>query len=122
MNWINLTSEQELDKIKQESNTQPVLIFKHSTRCSISSMAKNRLDKAQAPEDILYYYLDLIQYRSVSNKVAEVFSVHHESPQVLLIKNGECVYEESHNGIRMDDILEQLNLSNDKAFITPLSN
>jgi bacillithiol system protein YtxJ len=108
MNWINLVNEQELNKIKEESNTQPVLIFKHSTRCSISSMAKYRLDKGQNPENMLCYYLDLIQYRSVSNKIAEIFHVPHESPQILLIKNGECIYEESHNGIRMEDILEQV--------------
>lgn len=111
MNWINLTEEQQLEQIKQESNIQPVLIFKHSTRCSISFMAKNRLDKEQSPENALFYYLDLIQYHPLSNKIAEIFHVYHESPQILLIKNGECIYDESHNGIRMDEILEQLNLS-----------
>jgi bacillithiol system protein YtxJ len=75
-------------------------------------MAKNRLERSQSPENISYYYLDLKRYRSVSNKVADVFGVYHESPQVLLIKNGECIYEESHNGISMNDILEQINFSN----------
>lgn len=108
MNWISLIDEEQLDSIKEQSNTQPILIFKHSTTCSISSMAKSRLERSQAPDTIAYYYLDLRRYRSVSNMVADIFSVHHESPQVLLIKNGECIYEESHNGIQMDEILEQL--------------
>ena len=111
MNWIDITSEAQLDTIKEESSIHPVLIFKHSTRCAISSLAKNRLDKEQNPENMTCYYLDLIRYRAISNKIAEVFHVYHESPQVLLIKNGECIYDESHNGIRMDDILEQLNFS-----------
>lgn len=107
MNWLELTNEQQLQTIVEQSKEQPVVIFKHSTRCSISAMAKNRIEREAAPQNVLFYYLDLIRYRSVSNKVAEDFKVHHESPQVLLIKNGECIYEESHNGIRMSDIAEQ---------------
>ena len=107
MNWIALTDEAQLDTIVEESKSQPVVIFKHSTRCSISSMAKARLDREDNPEGVKFYYLDLLMYRAISNKVAEKFQVHHESPQVILINNGECVYEESHNGIRMDEIVEQ---------------
>lgn len=109
MNWINLTEEPQLEIIKEQSNNQPVVIFKHSTRCATSSMAKNRLEREAAPEHTLFYFLDLIRYRSVSNKVAEDFQVHHESPQILVIKNGECVYKDSHNGINMADIEETLN-------------
>ncbi|MBL7713048.1 MAG: bacillithiol system redox-active protein YtxJ [Chitinophagaceae bacterium] len=90
--------------MKEQSHSRPVVIFKHSTRCSISMMAKGRLERAEAPESVDFYYLDLLSYRPVSAKVAEVFSVHHESPQVLLIKNGECTYEETHNGISMEDL------------------
>lgn len=107
MNWIDLADEAQLETIKQESATQPVVIFKHSTRCSISVMAKNRLDKAAQPEGIKFYYLDLLQHRNISGKIAEDFHVHHESPQVLLIKNGECTYDESHNGIYLEEIVEQ---------------
>jgi bacillithiol system protein YtxJ len=108
MNWIPLTDEQQLETIKEESKNQPVIIFKHSTRCNISSMAKNRLDREEKPQNVKFYYLDLVAHRSLSNKIAEVFQVHHESPQVLLIKNGECTYDESHNGISMQEIEEQI--------------
>ena len=109
MNWIALTEEKQLQDINEQSSKQPVVIFKHSTRCSISSMAKSRLERENAPENALFYYLDLIKFRNISNKVAADYAVHHESPQVLLIKNGECVYEETHNGINMPDIAEQMN-------------
>lgn len=109
MNWIVLTEEQQLEDIKEKSRQQPVVIFKHSTRCSISSMAKGRLEREKQADNVLFYYLDLIRYRAISNKVAMDFSVPHESPQILLIKNGECTYEESHNGISMQDIMEQVN-------------
>ncbi len=68
-------------------------------------MAKNRIERSQAPEDIPFYILDLIKFRSISNKIAQEFHVHHESPQVLIIVNGECVYNESHSGIDMEAII-----------------
>jgi len=107
MNWESLTEEAQLESIRQLSHSQPVVIFKHSTRCSISAMAKNRLERVAPPDNIRFYYLDLIRYRSVSNKIAETFDVHHESPQVLLIKDGTCIYDESHSGIDMNEIVEQ---------------
>lgn len=110
MNWIALTDENELGTIKELSKSRPQLIFKHSTRCSISSMAKSRLERSEQPEIADFHFLDLIKFRTLSNKIADDFSVHHQSPQVLLIKNMECVYEESHNGIDMAEITEQIQL------------
>lgn len=107
MNWNHLEDIVQLEALKKDSFQQPQVIFKHSTRCSISSMAKNRLDRSDAPESVRFYYLDLIAHRDISNKIAEDFFVEHESPQVLLIRNGACIYDESHNGISMDEILEQ---------------
>jgi bacillithiol system protein YtxJ len=107
MDWIELKDEQQLEALKKESEQQPVVIFKHSTRCGTSDMIKMRLERKSAPENVRFYFLDLIRHRQLSNKIAEVFEVYHESPQILLIKNGECVYDESHNGITMDDIEEQ---------------
>jgi bacillithiol system protein YtxJ len=107
MNWIDLNNEVQVEALKKSSNQKPQLIFKHSTRCAISSMAKSRLERLPQPEGIDFYYLDLIQYRALSHKIAEIFNVYHESPQVLLIKNGECIYDESHSGIQMTDIIEQ---------------
>jgi bacillithiol system protein YtxJ len=109
MNWIDLNDEQQLSSLKELSKQKAQLIFKHSTRCSISSMAKNRLERSTSPDSVDFYYLDLVKHRQLSNKIAEDFGVYHESPQVLLIKNGECIYDESHSGIQMEEILEQLN-------------
>jgi len=67
-------------------------------------MAKSRIERANAPENIDYYFIDLIKFRELSNKIANEFHINHESPQVLLIKNGECIYNESHNGISMEEI------------------
>lgn len=108
MKWIPLTTTAQLDDIRVKSIQKPQVIFKHSTRCSISSMALNRLEREEAPETADFYYLDLIQYRILSNEVAETFQVHHESPQILLIKNAECVYDESHQGISMQELAEQI--------------
>lgn len=105
MDWNLLTAEEQIETIRERSTKKPQLIFKHSTRCSISSMAKARLERGTAPDSVDFYYLDLIAYRPVSQKVASSFGVDHESPQILLIKDGRCVYHESHSGISMDEIL-----------------
>lgn len=107
MNWIPLNEEIQLEEIIQRSENTPQVIFKHSTRCSISSMAKSRLDKNDNPEGIDFYYLDLIKHRNISNKIADDFKVQHQSPQVLLIRNGKCTYTESHSGIMMDEIVAE---------------
>lgn len=107
MNWINITSDKQFEEIKERSKIRPQVIFKHSIRCGISSLAKNRLERSKQPENIDFYYLDLINYRTLSKKLAEDFNVWHESPQVLIIKNGKCVYDESHSAIMMEDILQQ---------------
>jgi bacillithiol system protein YtxJ len=107
MNWNALESEAQLKQIIQESKTQRVLIYKHSTRCSISSMALARLERAWNEQDmrkIKPYYLDLIAFRNLSSEIAQRYQVEHESPQVLVIENNACIYTESHNGIRYDEL------------------
>jgi bacillithiol system protein YtxJ len=100
MNWNKLTDESQLELIKEESAQQPVLIFKHSTTCSISAMAYSRLERNWSDSvGIKPYYLDLLRYRSISNRIASEFGVEHESPQALIIHNGECVYDASHMAI-----------------------
>ena len=107
MNWIILNDHNQLQQLVESSHEKPQVIFKHSTRCSISIMAKNRLERVEFPEQIQFHYLDLLQYRDISNKIAEQFGVYHQSPQILLIKNGECIFEETHSAISMDEIVEQ---------------
>jgi len=107
MNWILLTSETQLQQLITDSAERTQVIFKHSTRCAISSMAKSRLERNFQPAGIDFYLLDLLAHRPLSLKIADIFNVPHESPQVLLIKKGRCYYDESHSGIRMEDILEK---------------
>jgi bacillithiol system protein YtxJ len=110
MNWNKLTSEEQIDQVILESAAKPVLLFKHSTSCSISSMSLDRLLrnwKAEDSDKITPYYLDLLAYRNLSNLVAERFNIPHESPQVLLIQNGKVTYHESHYGISYAEIMNQ---------------
>ncbi len=106
MTWISLSDEDQLQTIKKDPSLS--VIFKHSTRCSISMMAKKRfeMDMDNLPIGTKLYFLDLIKYRSISNKIATEFDVHHESPQLLLIKNGDCILDQSHADINVDEILE----------------
>lgn len=107
--WADLSAVSQLDEIEKESFNLPVIILKHSTRCSISSMAKNRLELYWDPAiDIKPYYLDLLNHRDISDEIARRYGVKHESPQVLLFRNGTCIYHESHNGIDYNQLKSQL--------------
>jgi len=111
MNWNKLTTSKQLEEIKALSHSKPVLIFKHSSRCSISSMSLDRLLrnwKAEDSEKVTPFFLDLISYRSISDQIEEIFKVPHESPQVLLIKEGKAVYDESHFSISYPVIMEKI--------------
>lgn len=101
VNWQRLSSVDQLETIKEESKAQPVVIFKHSTRCGISSMALNRLEREWSEDlnNIKAYYLDLISYRQISNAIENEFGIYHESPQLILIENGKAVYDASHMSI-----------------------
>jgi bacillithiol system protein YtxJ len=109
MNWNKITSEAELDAAIEASYKKPVLLFKHSTRCSISSTALSRLERnwgAEADKDIRPFYLDLIAYRPVSNAIADKTGIVHESPQAILLVDGQPIYNTSHLDIRLDGLLE----------------
>jgi len=108
--WNTLTSVQDLNDAISLSTDKPVILFKHSTRCSISTMAYNRVELAtnELTNAAECYYLDLIQFRDVSGAIATELNVHHESPQVLIVKGKECTYDASHNDIRAKEILENI--------------
>ncbi|CAM1348083.1 bacillithiol system redox-active protein YtxJ [Tenacibaculum crassostreae] len=101
INWIPLTNMQQLEEIKRQSENEPVAIFKHSTRCGISSMVIKRFANSFDEELKSYkvYYLDLLNYREISNEIAYTFQVLHQSPQLLVIKKGEVVSHASHYDI-----------------------
>ena len=110
MNWNKLTTAEQIDEIKALSSQKPVFIFKHSTTCSISNMSLDRLQRNWKEEDadkITPFYLDLLAHRALSNQVALDFGVPHESPQVILIRDGKAVYNESHYGISYATLMAQ---------------
>jgi len=100
MNWLLLTSLEGLDNLVQQSFTEQVAVFKHSTRCSISRMLKDRLERGVPSQHMPAYYLDLLEFREVSNSIATRFNVQHESPQLLILRNGICTSHASHNAIQ----------------------
>ncbi|REG83534.1 bacillithiol system redox-active protein YtxJ [Algoriphagus antarcticus] len=111
MNWNKLTQPGQIQEIKALSEEKPVFIFKHSSRCSISSMSLDRLLrkwKDSDAEKVTPYFLDLIASRDLSDLVAKEFRIPHESPQLLLIKNGEVVYDNSHFEISYADLMGKI--------------
>ncbi|WP_348822437.1 bacillithiol system redox-active protein YtxJ [Flavobacterium aestuarii] len=109
INWIPLQHMGQLDEITALSDQAPAVIFKHSTRCSISRFALKQFEKEFDLDDkVDAYYLDLLEYRDISNEIASRFNVHHQSPQLLLIKEGKSVYDVSHSDIDAGKLAEKL--------------
>ncbi|MFZ4107146.1 bacillithiol system redox-active protein YtxJ [Flavobacterium sp.] len=107
--WILLTDLGHLKEITEESNNLPVVIFKHSTRCSVSRMALRHFENEfDLDGKITPYFLDLLNHRDVSNEIATKFEVVHQSPQLLLISSGKCIYNTSHSDIDAATIKEYL--------------
>lgn len=98
--WINLNSLDQLNEVEEKSKTKVQVVFKHSTRCGISRMVMNQFIEAyDVDANLDLYYLDLLSYRDVSNEIGYKFQVMHESPQLLVIKNGITVAQASHGAI-----------------------
>ena len=98
--WVNLKDLGQINEIITISEEKPVVIFKHSTRCSVSRMALKQFENEFKLQDKMdAYFLDLIENRDISNEIAKKFDIVHQSPQLLLIKNGKCIYNISHSDI-----------------------
>ena len=105
VNWVKITSVDELNSVFQSSETKPSLFFKHSTRCSISSMALSGFERNWNKElDCELFFIDLIAHRDVSQKLAELSGVTHQSPQAIVTLGNEIIYNASHSGIDAKEI------------------
>jgi len=105
LNWSNITSVEMLEEVYSNSENKPNLFFKHSTRCSISSMALNGFERNWNKEvECNLYFIDLIAHRDVSNKLAELSGVIHQSPQAIVVSGGQIIYSATHSGIDANDI------------------
>lgn len=107
MNWIELNQSEQISEIKNKEKAS--LIFKHSTRCSISKMALKFFERDWKEEQVIdCYFLDILSNRNLSNQVAEAFHVYHESPQLIVIRNSECILDSSHSDISVEEVIEVL--------------
>lgn len=108
--WLVLDQADQLPAIVAQSYEQPVAVFKHSVSCGISNMAKFQLESGwDIPDDTLaFYYLDLLAHRSISNQIAEQWKVVHQSPQLILLQDGEVVFDTSHHGVHLSGLKQAL--------------
>lgn len=108
INWIELNTEEQLQEIYQSDKV--AAIFKHSTTCGISNMAKRSLERMSSTSDQDYpvYLLDLLRYRALSNEIAQRWNIEHQSPQILIVEGKNSVYDASHGDIQFDAIEKYL--------------
>jgi len=107
LDWNLLSDLTQLDTITTDSNTKTQIIFKHSTRCGISSGVLRKFEKQfDVSNSIVLHFLDLLRYRDISNEIASRFNIAHQSPQLLIIKKGVVAKHDSHYGILELDVVE----------------
>jgi bacillithiol system protein YtxJ len=110
VNWIPLNSLEQIKTIKELSKSETILVFKHSTRCGISSMVIKRFENLfdSSMNNIKVYYLDLLNFRAISDEVGYSFQAQHQSPQLLIIRNEVAVLNVSHYDITTVNIQKHL--------------
>jgi bacillithiol system protein YtxJ len=111
MHWIHLTAEDQLQKIIVKSQEKPQVIFKYSSCCHFSEIVFQRLQKNGCPGEIDFHFLDLTNYNPISERVSEIFGIPHQSPQILVINEGHCVFHESHPEISLAGILQHVTVA-----------
>jgi len=111
ISWIALTSIEQLEALILQSSLKPALIFKHSTRCGISRMALKSFERDYNlnEENIDLYFLDLLNFRNISNAISVKLNVQHQSPQAIAVKNEHVIYHDSHYQISIDAVKKALN-------------
>ena len=99
--WNVLETDEQLESAIAKSYEKPVVFFKHSVACGISARSKYDLENGWnfKGEDFDFYYLDLLNFRNISNRIAETFDVRHQSPQIIIIKDGKPIFDMSHHRI-----------------------
>jgi monothiol bacilliredoxin len=111
MHWIHLTAEDQLQKIIVKSQEKPQVIFKYSSCCHFSEIVFQRLQQNCCRGDIDFHFLDLANYNHISDRVSEIFGVPHQSPQILVINEGQCIFHESHPEISLEGILQHVTVA-----------
>lgn len=108
--WNQLTEEGQLDQVLKQSKSNPQLIYKHSARCSVCWFAKSELENAadEISSQADMNFVDVINARGISDKLADKLGVRHESPQAILVKDGEAVWHDSHGSIKGAKVLEAI--------------
>ena len=112
-NWVEVTDKDAIEKIIHRSNRIPQFIFKHSTRCPISSRAYSQISSVtdEISADVEINYVDVIAYRDVSQEIADKLGIEHESPQLLLVESNKVIWDVSHYDIEADDIIKKAKAS-----------
>ncbi|UOB17635.1 bacillithiol system redox-active protein YtxJ [Abyssalbus ytuae] len=108
--WVNLNSLIQIEELNKESEEKLIVIFKHSTRCGISRLALNNFEQnySYPEEKVTPYIVDILNYREVSDKIASLYNVWHESPQLLIIKDSKVMEHDSHGNIDVNTIEKYL--------------
>lgn len=102
--FIKLKTVEHLDELFQKSHEEPVVIFKHSVTCPISSHVYSEVAEINAEVNLVVVQTE----RSISNAIAERTGIRHESPQAIVLKDGKPVYHASHYDVTAEEVNAKL--------------
>ena len=108
MHWIHLTDEDQLQKIVVRSEEKPQVIFEYSSCCDLSETIFQRLQNKRCPQQVDFHFLDLTGHADIAEKLSTIFHVADVSPRILIIKDGECIFNESHPEMSFEHIMEHV--------------
>ena len=108
MHWIHLTDEDQLQKIIVRSQEKPQVIFKYSSGCHLSEVIFQRLQNKGCPDQVDFHFLDIFAHSNISDKISDIFQIFHHSPQILIIKDGECIFNQSHPEMCLEEIMDHV--------------
>ncbi len=118
MNITPVTSINDFENLLAESDQQPVLLFKHSTRCPVSFAAQDEFHDFVTENDgdaLVCAQVDVIRDRQVSNAIASTLDVTHQSPQAIVIFRQIPVWDASHSAITRESLSQAItDIKNDE--------
>ena len=111
----DISTETEWNDVLRKSHDRPVVLFKHSNSCGLSSRAQRQIERLTDPGDPDVYRIVVQTARPISDYVEHVLGIRHESPQVFVLAGGNAVYDSSHHAVTAENIRDAMTAAKDKA-------
>jgi bacillithiol system protein YtxJ len=98
--FTTIADAKDWEALLARSNTEPVIVFKHSSTCPVSAAAYAEMSRVETDVSLLVVQ----QARELSHEIASATGVRHESPQAIILRNGQAVWNASHWSVKAEAV------------------